>query len=426
MKTRNITLLAIMALLFGFGAVARAGQDSAVKFKLKPGAAGKVCLNCHVNVQDTVKKKFVHTPLKAGDCAGCHNPHTSSHGKLLAAETKNICALCHASVVPAGARSVHKVVAEGSCMKCHDPHASDSKFNLFKGGNDLCAGCHKEMGEKVGKVRFKHHPVTKSCLTCHGPHASEKNASLLTKDVPALCVGCHKIDKPTFVKAHMGYPVAAARCTGCHDPHGSDTAGLLYNNVHKPIANKMCNQCHEEAGSPKPLKLKKEGTELCKTCHSGMVNQTFGKNRMHWPLLSKEGCLTCHNPHASRQKKLLAQDTLTLCGSCHQDTIKRQEKSVTKHQPIMSGDCGACHDPHGGDGVFLFKQASVVDMCGSCHDWHKHSTHPIGDKVRDPRNKNLSVQCLSCHRSHGTEYKHFIPFATTTELCTQCHDNFRR
>lgn len=426
MNVRSISLVMSLLVAVLLTVTAAHAQDNTLKFKLKPGASGTLCLKCHVATQETVKKPFVHTPLKTGDCAGCHNPHTSSHGKLLAKETVNICSLCHSSVIPKDARSAHKVVAEGGCMKCHDPHAATNKFNLVKGGNDLCFGCHKAMGETLAKVKFKHSPVGKGCLTCHDPHASAQNGFLLRNAVPVLCVGCHKTDKPVFIKAHMNYPVANSRCTSCHDPHGSDVAGILYNTVHKPIASKMCNQCHEEPSSPTPLKVKRSGTDLCKGCHSAMVNQTFGRNRIHWPLLSREGCLTCHGPHASKQKGLLKQDTLTLCGSCHKDTITRQEKSMTKHAPVMAGDCAACHDAHAADGVYLFKQASIVDLCGKCHDWQKHSTHPLGEKVRDPRSRSLSVQCLSCHRSHGTEYKHFIPFATTTELCTQCHENFKR
>lgn len=415
----------ILVILLLLGSIAR-GEDTALKFKLKPGASGKICLTCHPNLQEAVKKPFVHSPLKKGDCTGCHSPHASAHGKLLAAETGNICSLCHSNVVPAGSRSVHKVVAEGNCMKCHDPHAANNKFNLVKGGNDLCFGCHKEMGETLAKVKFKHPPVAKGCLTCHDPHASAKNGFLLRKDVPALCVGCHNPTKPLFIKQHMNYPVAGSRCTSCHDPHGSNMPSILYNNVHKPVANKMCNQCHEAAGSAKPLSIKRSGVELCKGCHNGMVNKVLGKNRVHLPLLAARGCLTCHNPHASKQKALIKGDLLTLCGSCHKDTIQRQEKSETKHKPILEGNCIACHDPHSSDSLFLANNPSTIDLCGKCHDWQKHSTHPIGEKVKDPRNKNMTLQCLSCHRAHGTDYKHFIPFPTTSDLCVQCHAQFKR
>ena len=124
MNIRCMTL--VVSILVGLLLVGTAthAQENALKFKLKPGANGKLCLNCHNNIQETVKKPFVHTPLKTGDCTGCHNPHTSSHGKLLAADSTSICSLCHKAMVPAGALSVHKVVAEGNCMKCHDPHSA--------------------------------------------------------------------------------------------------------------------------------------------------------------------------------------------------------------------------------------------------------------------------------------------------------------
>jgi DmsE family decaheme c-type cytochrome len=426
MNLRYTTLvLLVIAGVCGTARISH-GQENALKFKLKPGANGKLCLGCHTAFKEKLAKPFVHTPLKQGDCTGCHNPHTSSHGKLLAEDTTKICYVCHRNVVPEGAKSVHKVVADGTCMKCHDPHSSDNKFNLLKGGNDLCFECHKEMGATIAKVRFKHNPVTKGCLMCHDPHASGNAGSLLKNSVPALCIGCHKTERPNFIKKHMNYPVATARCTGCHDPHGSDKAGILYNNVHQPVASKMCTQCHEDPTSPNPLKTKKSGYELCRGCHSGLVNEMLSKNRIHWPILTKEGCLNCHNPHASKQKGLLKADMLKVCGTCHQDTIQRQAKSLTKHEPIKDGKCTACHNPHASDNVFLFKQAGIIDLCATCHDWQKHSTHPLGEKVRDKRNNNLSVQCLSCHRSHGTPYKSFVPFPTTTDLCTQCHEKYKR
>jgi predicted CXXCH cytochrome family protein len=401
-------------------------QDNAQKFKLKEGATGKLCMKCHASFSDKLKKSFVHTPLKKGDCTGCHNPHSSSHGKLLAADNKQICSSCHGAIIPSSTMSTHKVVVEGECMKCHDPHSSMSKDNLLKPGNELCFDCHKEMGERLGKVKNKHNPVEKGCLNCHEAHASSKGELLLKNSVAVLCIGCHKTDRPNFIKKHMNYPVASARCTGCHDPHGSNMPGILYDNVHKPILSRMCNQCHDESSSPSPLKIKREGNELCKGCHSTFYNQIFDKNRVHWPLLDKQGCLSCHNPHASAEKGLLKAPMLTLCGKCHPDTIQRQAKSLTKHEPVMKGDCASCHDPHSSDSVQLYKQASVVDLCATCHDWMKHSSHPIGDKFRDPRNKNLSVDCLSCHRSHGTEFKMMMPYATPSELCVQCHEKFRR
>lgn len=421
-KTVTISVFAA-GLLFGVLAFA---SDNSLRFKLKPGAQGQLCLQCHGGFQDTLKKTFVHTPLKKLQCIGCHNPHTSLYGKMLSEDFGDVCLGCHASVVPEEARSSHKVVVEGNCMKCHDPHAAINKYNLLKPGSALCADCHKAMVDGIAKVKFRHKPVADGCNSCHLPHASAKAPFLLKEDIVKLCTGCHRTDRPLFAKQHMNYPVAGARCTSCHDPHGSDRAGILYDNVHKPVAARMCNQCHEENTSANPLRTRQAGVELCRGCHGDMFNRMAGKNRVHWAVLAKDGCLACHNPHASKQKRLLKEPMLVLCGRCHADTIRRQERSVTKHEPISTGLCTSCHDPHASDNVLLLKESSVVKVCGACHDWQKHSIHPIGEKIRDRRNRNLSVQCLSCHRVHGTEYKGMIPFPNVSDLCTQCHNEFKR
>jgi len=441
MHLRFKTIVPLLLILILGSVSLTHGQN---KFKLKPGASGKLCLNCHDQFQEKLKNPFVHTPVKAGECTDCHDPHTSSHGKLLSEGTNQICFNCHDQIIPAKAKSSHKVVSEGNCVKCHDPHASKQKFVLLKSGNDLCIACHKTMGETLAKVKFKHPPVEKDCLNCHDPHGSAQSDHLLKEDLIALCNGCHKPDRPAFVQQHMNYPVANGRCTSCHDPHGSDRGGILYVNVHPPVANKACQQCHEPPSSQTPFRTRRPGYELCKGCHSSMVNDAFNKNRIHWPLVDKTGCLNCHKPHASKEKKLLVGDSKSLCGKCHSDTMafqvklaekEAQEKAIAKgkvikgaltHAPIQEGNCEVCHATHAADNVMLLKEPSMVKLCGACHDWSKHSNHPMGEKVIDTRNKNVTMQCLSCHRSHGTGYRYMIPLPTVTELCVQCHKQFKR
>jgi hypothetical protein len=67
----------------------------------------------------------------------------------------------------------------------------------------------------------------------------------------------------------------------------------------------------------------------------------------------------------------------------------------------------------------MFRSASPIELCSGCHQWQKHSTHPIGDTKKDPRNRNLTLDCLSCHRAHGTEYLHMMPYA-------KCHESLKR
>lgn len=426
MKTlARLALLLVVAVSVGKGspALAQGVQD---KFKLKPGAKGKVCLTCHVDFEDTLKLPSVHAPVKAGNCSACHSPHASDHGKLLAEEPSKICLECHAEVLPKDAKSVHQPALEGNCVKCHDPHAAKNRKNLLAAGNDLCFGCHKELASSIQKVQFKHAPVEKNCLNCHDPHASPKSDFLLKKEATSLCVSCHDPKQPVFAQQHMGYPVAKGRCTSCHDPHGSSNQAILWASVHPPVRSKMCTQCHLDASSPEALKTKRRGVEVCRSCHNDLVNQIFASKRLHWPVADKVGCLNCHGPHATREKPLLKKPMKPLCGSCHADTIKRQENSPTKHAPIDGGECTSCHSPHGSENAFLFTASSQLEVCGACHDWKAHSAHPLGEKAIDPRNKNLAVDCESCHRAHGTPFKYFTHFDNKAELCVQCHADFRR
>lgn len=200
---------------------------------------------------------------------------------------------------------------------------------------------------------------------------------------------------------------------------------MLHASVHEPVAKGACGKCHDEATRQGPPTTKKRGRELCRTCHNQRIKSMFGKARVHWAVLADRECTNCHNPHASSQPKLLAARPARVCGTCHADTVRRYERSPTKHEPVAD-DCGECHDPHSSDNVLMLTKSDSLELCGTCHDWRKHSSHPVGKQLKDPRSPNLSMSCLSCHRSHGTEHQHLLPTATTTELCVQCHENFRR
>ncbi len=416
--------LVLAGTLAAIPAIGPARAQNEARFRLKPGAAGKVCLECHVDFQDVVKQASVHTPVKGGECASCHSPHAADHGKLLSATPDAICATCHGTMVPEGAVSTHRSVVEGRCVSCHDPHASPNKDVLIRAGNDLCLECHADVKSSLASATHRHAPVDRNCLGCHDPHASKDAESLLVKASPALCLDCHKADQAVFAKAHMGYPVAKSDCSSCHDPHGSRNAGILWATVHEPVKNRMCNQCHADSASP--ASLKRAGADLCRGCHNDLALEIAAKTRVHSPVVDKVACANCHEPHASKTAALLSAPQKQLCGSCHRDTIARQDRSLVKHAPVDSGDCSSCHLPHASDATFLFAVADDKQVCATCHDWSGHSAHPIGETAVDPRNPNLRIDCGSCHRNHGTAHKYFAHGDVKGELCLSCHTKFSR
>lgn len=426
---RRTSSLPVIAILFlGCGVVLWGARPAfaANNFRLKPGAEGKICLKCHDDFAEVLKKRFVHTPVEERECSSCHNPHTSRHEKMLSAEVGEMCKDCHEDMFPKQPRSSHEVFVQGRCTSCHDPHAADNESNTIRAGSALCFECHSELGGRIVDNEFQHEPVTKSCLKCHDPHTSTKGPKLLKHDQPALCLECHKTEKATFKQVHKNYPVEKARCSLCHDPHGSNTRGILFDNVHDPVSDRDCEECHNKPTASSPFALKDSGFEICEGCHYDTVSDALNKKRIHWPLLDEIGCVHCHTPHASSEDSLLKAPMLVVCGECHSDTVARQERSPTKHPPVAEGECVECHSPHGSDNLMLANEPSYLDLCGACHEWETHSTHPIGEKVVDPRNPNVTLQCLSCHRAHGTEYENFLYFETTNDMCVQCHTEYRR
>lgn len=394
--------------------------------KLKPGAGGELCLTCHEAFTEKMKLRNIHSPIAEGQCSECHNPHASNHGDLLSADPARICTTCHDDLLPDTAASVHEVVAVGNCTDCHDPHASRIKNLLVASGEDLCFSCHEDIQKAVKESSVVHEPASDGCSGCHDPHASADAPSLLLGGEPDLCLECHDASDPDFSSGHLNYPVTAATCSVCHDPHGSNQSALLKDNVHNPVAKRMCGQCHKGDAPAGTIPAAGGGMETCGECHKKTVDEAFQSANTHWPVLDKEGCLTCHDPHASSQPNLLSKPMGDLCGSCHASVIARQQRSKTKHEPVLEGECMACHQPHASDNSYLLPEARDMEVCADCHEYQRHSTHPIGSEVIDPRNTNVTLDCASCHRAHGTDYEHMFPFATYTFLCVQCHTEMRR
>src|SRR5574337_78146 len=126
----SMMILALSAICIGLAAPAYAakstkattpkktgGESIESKFRLKPGAELKLCLTCHPQFEDLLKKPSVHTPIKKSGCIACHSPHTTRYPKQLNADVSVLCLTCHDQILPKGARSTHRVALEGKCIE---------------------------------------------------------------------------------------------------------------------------------------------------------------------------------------------------------------------------------------------------------------------------------------------------------------------
>ncbi len=174
-----------------------------------------LCISCHQKVEtETATARSAHgDALGDQSCTGCHAPHTSLFAHLLRETSQKLCFRCHdreielasgrrlenvAHVVQT-ARFLHGPVRQGECTPCHRAHASDHRA-LLRGDYpesiyvdytevryDLCFQCHDRRiisDERTTATDFRdgdrnlHHVHVnrskgRACVICHEPHGSQ-------------------------------------------------------------------------------------------------------------------------------------------------------------------------------------------------------------------------------------------------------------
>lgn len=367
--------------------------------------AESICFSCHE--QADFNGGSVHSPVASGKCTACHNPHVARFEGLLAKPLAKLCFSCHAkgSTTLSG-KVVHQPVKEGKCLACHDAHSASGK-GLIRGAlADICFECHKGL-EKQYKVT--HRPYAKGqCSSCHNPHGADNTLLLRAKAPDDLCYSCHK--KERVAQRHANYPVKVKDCLSCHNPHGSSQKGLVRDVSHSPYKKKNCSACHRKGQAS-------TGIDVCLECHKNVMAGMY-KTHSHLAIGKGNSCIQCHAPHAGDTKALLKGHLVSVCRNCHEDTFKRQEERLYVHVKAVN-ECGKCHDVHGSNRMAMLS-GDGNSICVECHAAQGAFTHPVGDKVFDPRTGHV-MTCVTCHNPHGTDYKNHLRLSGTKTLCVQCH-----
>jgi len=331
----------------------------------KAGAQAETCLTggCHATLG---KDAVVHSPVKDG------------------------CTTCHQVTVEAADKSTK--------------HPGNLTITLTQSGADLCSMCH----EPKNKKKTVHAPIMGGdCTSCHNPHGSP-NKAMMKEVMPKVCFSCH----PESMVQHkvMHPPVAAGDCAGCHDNHQSDF----------------------------PNRLLQAGNALCFTCHPDKEDGIKTKKTVHPPM--KQSCTLCHNPHGSANKAMLIDAVPGLCSTCHPNESALAKKAISKHGPMNDAKaCMNCHDPHFSDQPRLLP-AVQMDLCLGCHN--KTLTTGQGTIIdmkaflaanKDGHGPTKSGNCVACHNPHGSDYWRILvkyypsDFYTSFSegkyaLCFSCHD----
>jgi predicted CXXCH cytochrome family protein len=87
------------------------------------------------------------------------------------------------------------------------------------------------------------------------------------------------------------------------------------------------------------------------------------------------------------------EDMLDSCRECH----PRYFSDAVRHDPVSSGDCDTCHQPHRSELLHLLRQP-VYNTCVDCHDEPEDLSEEAhgGDILESGAVKN----CTVCHDPH--------------------------
>lgn len=92
-----------------------------------------LCFKCHEDTRQL--QPYVHGPVAVGECLLCHDPHRSSHEKLLKKPVPVLCLECHDARDIAQIEN-HSDKLNAACNRCHEGHMSPTKHLLISGKED--------------------------------------------------------------------------------------------------------------------------------------------------------------------------------------------------------------------------------------------------------------------------------------------------
>lgn len=182
---------------------------------LLPNIGMDFCFTCHTEIMETERRSKVKHDglyLENKQCATCHLAHFSEYKALLPMEPLKLCLSCHGdnstleSYSPKNIEQelnnkeyIHAPVAAGNCTGCHAAHGSD--YNAILLGQyptsfyapystdqyELCFRCHEEelLAEKSVTTSFRNGEQNlhlehvgiprkgRTCQACHTSHASD-------------------------------------------------------------------------------------------------------------------------------------------------------------------------------------------------------------------------------------------------------------
>ena len=232
--------------------------------------ASMECINCHLEINDSVAPHSKSLGEKRPDCAQCHleiaktpsNYKTARERRAIRIVAENVRAYQASSHAKPEGDIPGKVNA--SCSDCHNTHTFDvpprgsperAEFRL--GVSDMCGTCHdahlEEWAESVHgrEVKEKNNPNSANCADCHTSHSVARPRSTDVKlAITDSCGSCHEDAYKSYRATYHGQVATlgfahTAKCFDCHSSHDIEPSSNPVSRMHLDNRLEACQKCHD-------------------------------------------------------------------------------------------------------------------------------------------------------------------------------------
>ncbi|MDQ1338682.1 MAG: hypothetical protein QG617_1650, partial [Campylobacterota bacterium] len=130
---------------------------------------------------------------------------------------------------------------------------------------------------------------------------------------------------------------------------------------HNDTNEKICASCHNmSVNEVKGVAFIDITKSNCYSCHKNITKEKYA----HAPAANWL-CTSCHNKKSV--SKYLAQEPVdSSCFECHEENKELWSAAKYHHEPLDSGNCNRCHNPHASP-YAMFIRKEVNEICLGCH-----------------------------------------------------------
>lgn len=372
------------------------------------GRTDAMCTGCHAPPEEGPARPpaIPHTLVGRSDCLFCHQEGVGGATIIPAdhaGRTNEQCGNCHqpasepeAPPTPSGPPPPTPLPVPTTIVH---PAAED---------RNTCAACHATLDDEQARIVSQweesiHAVRGVGCADCHGgdPGAETVNGAMspgagyvgvpAPATIPGLCASCHadparmrQYDLPTdqFAKYQESVHGQAlyengdtnvATCVDCHGAHDTPEVNDPAADVYPTNVPELCASCHADAERMAPYGIPTDQYDL-------YVGSVHGIALLQEQDLRAPSCATCHGTHGAAPPGFT--EVANVCGSCHSATQDYYVRSAHAQAGDAGPKCVTCHGQYDvtkpDETLFTGPQER---HCGSCHT----PESAVGEQVAEIR-----------------------------------------